>query len=169
MIMNKEKFKKEYFDWLVERVDGRGYEKLLLYLYKRPYAWGLERDKNRVEDAYQMRENYLNPGPYTLDVEPWVRELGDVSVLELFVSFAEQIDQRVMWDEDEGDRTSDWFWMMLHNIGLDGMDDEQFDQKRVTLFVDKFLSDGVLFPCRGARGLDLWMQMNRYFEENGVK
>lgn len=155
---------RRYFNYLVQKVNGKEWSRLLWYLYERPYIWNSDMDKNRVEDAYQLRENFFNPSAYILDVDQWVRDLGDASILEVLIALAEKIDALIMWDENIGDQTEKWFWGMIKNLGLYEYVDPAYDQNAVTRKVDIFANDGVLFPCRGAHGLDLWSQANRYFE-----
>ena len=82
-----------------------------------------------------------------------------------------------MTNYDEGNRTSQWFWIMLTNLGLNGMDDDHFDEYEANRIIDRFLnreyeadgSEGGIFvlekPFRDLRDVELWIQANWFIGE----
>lgn len=81
-----------------------------------------------------------------------------------------------MSDPDLGDRTSEWFWHMLSNLGLSKMNDSDFDKERAEFIVYRFLNreyepngEGGLFvieDCKDdLRRMEIWYQANMYLRE----
>ena len=78
-----------------------------------------------------------------------------------------------MSDPVVGNRTGQWFWNMIVNMGLGGMDDVKFDGLYTDAVVGKFLAreyeqngKGGLFTVEGCRydlrGIEIWYQMCWY-------
>lgn len=134
--MKKKNFKEEYFDWMLRKINCRKfsvkkYNKLLLYLNDFNFKINIKNDINRVSDAYEMRETFM-------DSELWLAEeipfelrnedgLWPASVLEVLVALACRIEDDVMADEDKGNRTSEWFWEMISNLGLTKVPESEWD------------------------------------------
>jgi hypothetical protein len=64
---------------------------------------------------------------------------GPCSVLEMMVAIAIYCEEHVMDDPDYGDRTGQWFWGMISNLGLGAMHDENFDRRDVENKITRFL------------------------------
>jgi hypothetical protein len=172
------KFKRAYFRWMVKQVTVNpghySYRKLLKYLDSVPFYWLVPMDVNRAEDAYDMRQDFADSGLYLQEFVDNARDAGDASVLEVLLAFARRIDDDIMWDETQGYRADVWFWEMIENLGIcindsDFAKNRQFIEKKVTLFMQRY-GDNWLFPLKKChqdqKTMDLWMQMNRYFDEN---
>ena len=80
-----------------------------------------------------------------------------------------------MDDPRYGDRTAQWFWGMITNLGLSPMKDRKFDERFVDDVVDRFLDreyrpdgKGGLFhikDCDGdLRDLEIWRQLLWYLD-----
>lgn len=119
--MKKKYFEEEYFEWMLSKINCRKfpvkkYYKLLLYLNEFNFKTVIKNDINRVSDAYEMRETFkesdLWDAEYIPD-KPW-----PVSVLEVLFAMSCRIEDDVMADEEKGNRTSEWFWEMICNLGL---------------------------------------------------
>lgn len=96
-------------------------------------------------------------------------------MLEALVALAQDCENEIMYDPDEGDRTGVWFWEMIENLGLDGLDDWCFDEDDFEYVVRRFLDrkykadgQGGPFVIRGFRGdlrrVELWYQLNFYMK-----
>ena len=82
-----------------------------------------------------------------------------------------------MDDPDIGDRTGQWFWSMIENLGLSDMDDAEYDELYVHRIVKRFLDrgykkngEGGLFTIhhsagRDLRNVEIWYQMCWYLDE----
>ena len=149
---------------------GRYYHELMYYLYSREFYWSkdIPMDRNRALDGIALREKYGYPGD-VMD-EP-------CSVLEMLIALACRIENQLMHNFDEGDRTAQWFWIMITNLGLNRLDDDNFDLDVADFFVDRFLNreynsngeGGGLFvvenPRQDMRDVEIWYQVNWYLTE----
>lgn len=125
-------------------------------------------DRNRAADGIDLRYKYGCDNDI-LD-EP-------CSILEMLIALAVRIENQIMNDYDSGDRTSQWFWLMLTNLGLNRMDDDHYDEETVDWFLDRFLNreydcngeGGGLFilerPFDDLREVEIWVQANWYLGE----
>ncbi len=169
--------RKEYFEWMYHTVcDGHfatenSYRKLLLYLDSIDYYWILQDDSNRAADGEDLRWSFL----FWNGMEERINELqGSCSVLEMILAMAYRCEE-IMDDAVIGDRTSQWFWNMMNNLGLGGMIDTRFDEGFVNsviyIFLDReFKPDGhgSLFVVRNCdvdlRNVNIWTCMLWYLD-----
>ena len=75
-------------------------------------------DSNRTHDAQELRADLI--AEMALD-HTAVRPFPNVSMLEVMISIADRLGQ-ITGDED----TAFWFWEMVSNLALDGIDDTEF-------------------------------------------
>lgn len=75
-------------------------------------------DSNRIQDAQEFRADLI--AEMNLD-HTYVRPFENVSLLEVMISIADRLGQ-ITGDED----TAFWFWEMVSNLVLDGIDDTEF-------------------------------------------
>nr|DAQ36489.1 MAG TPA: hypothetical protein [Caudoviricetes sp.] len=75
-------------------------------------------DSNRIHDAQELRADLI--AEMALD-HAAVRPFPNVSMLEVMISIADRLGQ-ITGDED----TAFWFWEMVSNLVLDGIDDTEF-------------------------------------------
>ena len=75
-------------------------------------------DGNRIQDAQEMRADLI--AEMNLD-HIYVRPFENVSLLEVMIAIAQRLGQ-ITGDED----TAFWFWEMVSNLVLDGIDDNEF-------------------------------------------
>lgn len=75
-------------------------------------------DSNRVQDAQELRADLI--AEHDLD-HTCVRPFKNVSLLEVMIAIANRLGQ-ITGDED----TAFWFWEMVSNLVLDGIDDTEF-------------------------------------------
>lgn len=75
-------------------------------------------DGNRIQDAQEMRADLI--AEMALD-HTSVRPFMNVSLLEVMIAIANRLGQ-ITGDED----TAFWFWEMMSNLVLDGIDDTEF-------------------------------------------
>lgn len=128
-----------YYKWLYDivcanRYENISYNNLLSFLFKREFIYSLEMDENRYIDGISMRDRY----EATLGNE-YSNMSGPCSVLEMLVALAVRIEEMVN-DPKFGDRTSQWFWMMITNLGIADMIDERFDEDRANRIISRFLN-----------------------------
>lgn len=147
---------------------GKSYNQLFEYLYSVEFYWTIPMDRNRALDGIDLRDKYGCSNDI-LD-EP-------CSVLEMLIGLAARMENQFMTNYDEGDRTGQWFWMMLTNLGLNRLDDDNFNEEIADYFTYRFLDrdyesngeGGGLFvverPFQDLRDVDIWTQMNWYLGE----
>lgn len=172
----REKINNEYFKWLFDLVCGKryskqvSYKKLLTYLHDTEFIYIIERDRNRAEDGIDLRYRFA----YECFDDPNVKTYltGPCSVLEMMVALAIRCEDN-MDDPRVGDRTGQWFWGMIVNLGLGSMTDNHFDKHRVRDVLQRFLEReyepdgrGGLFTIKNCkydlRDIEIWYQLSWY-------
>lgn len=143
-------------------------------LHETEFVFTIPMDDNRAVDGIDLRYRFGDecsfPGPMIaslLDDSP-------CSVLEMMVALAVRCEEHIMDDPDIGNRTGKWFWGMIRNLGLDGMNDFRFDCRYVDDVLYRLLErrygrngDGGLFTVNNGRDMrqtDIWYQMNYYLD-----
>lgn len=171
--MNKNDVVNSYFNWLYETVcenrfsEEVSYKKLLTQLHNTEFRYTLLMDDNRSEDGLCLRDRFAND----YDIPNIDRYLqGPCSVLEMMVALAIRCEESTMDDPKYGDRTGQWFWQMIGNLGLGAMKDVRYDKIFVRGVLDKFLDRkydrdgrGGLFHIKNCdtdlRDIEIWNQM----------
>ena len=136
MQITERTIEKEYYKYLVSFIDGgkyKRYSKLLDYLYHTDYIWEYEMDENRAGDGLEFR-NYFEMDFHVTNV----RISGPCSMLEMMVGLAYRMERELMDDVAYGDRTSQWFWMMINSLGLGYMNNRNFDADMADEIIDTF-------------------------------
>lgn len=166
----------EYFDWLVCIVCGDkksravSYEKLLAYLHSVEFTYTIPRDQSRYDDGVYMRYRFSLARGYD-DIFNKIK--GPCSVLEMMVALAVRCEKTIMDNPDYGDRTGQWFWGMVVNLGLGSMTDSRFNERVAEERILRFLNReydpdgrGGLFTIRNCkydvREFEIWWQMCHY-------
>lgn len=180
--MTRDELNDEYFDWIYRIVFKDGYSrrlsyrKLLRHLHGVDFASPIPLDANRAEDGIDLRYRFGYEKGYSgrdisqnLDNRP-------CSVLEMMIALTIRCEEHIMDDPDIGNRTGQWFWNMIVNLGLGSMTDEKFDRDRTDEIIFRFLNheyqpngEGGLFtvknPKRDMREVEIWYQMCWYLNE----
>ena len=177
--MLKQEIEREYFNWICDIVCGYRYspenlyDELLSYLHQVEFTWIISKDSNRAEDGIDLRRRFS----YVHEIEDLSDLLdGPCSVLEMMVALAIRCEETIMDDPTIGDRTGQWFWKMIVNLGLGAMTDRHFDINYVDEVIDRFLSreyepdgHGGLFTVRNCdhdlRDVEIWVQMLWYLDD----
>jgi len=164
-----------YKEWLMGLVDILPtYSKLVDKLDSRHFVWTVRNDVNRASDGINLRSRFIEEMNFPATEQFFMRPC---SVLEMMVALACRIEDDIMFDPALGNRSGMWFWIMLKNLGLDGMDDDHFDNENVDVILNILLSrtyfrngNGGLFPLkrpmRNQRNVEIWYQMCSFIEEN---
>ena len=169
-----------YFDWLCDlvRVDEQTlhWYEVLWILQNTDFVVVHPMDENRVGDALDLRMEYWDGRAKIGLVE---RE--SASVLEVLIALARRGERDIMHDPDLGDRSSDWFWIMIFNLGLDefayyGALDSRKRREKLDEILENFMmrkydksGNGSIFRARNfsvnMKKEELWSQMNYFFDE----
>ena len=174
----------DYFNWMYDLVcDDRfsehiSYKKLLMHLHTIEFRYSMAKDQNRANDGINLRyrfalvyEEKYNMSPIAIadSIE------GPCSVLEMMIALSIKCEENIMDDPKIGDRTSQWFWGMIVNMGLGAMDDSRFDRFNVNTHVQIFLDreyepngTGGLFTINNCecdlRTMEIWRQLCWYLD-----
>ena len=172
------KIKSDYFNWMYDMMcEGRfapeiSYRSLFEFLHEAEFTYFIPHDENRAEDGIYLRYRYcVRHG--CEDLEHYLD--GPCSVLEMIVALAIRCEESIMDDTRYGDRTSQWFWGMISNLGLGSMTDNSFDEDYVKYCVERFLNReyapdgrGGLFTIRNCeedlRKVEIWYQLCWYLD-----
>lgn len=165
-----------YHEWLVRQVADRGrpnYNELLLYLDTEKFEPPCMMDLNRASKGLDLRYEFagLRNIP-DAEMEYWFIDIP-CSMLEMMVALCLDIEDRIMYNEEQGNRTSLWFWTMVRSLGLEDMTDDRFDPDYCDDVMDVFdhrdyapNGAGGLFTCertdKDMRTMEIWYQMCEY-------
>lgn len=162
----------EYLRWIFDVIDGWDYSCMLKQLHTIEFYSDIWLDENLIDDVESFRDRMGRDydGPR-----------GGPTVLEIFVVLADKCEDKIMHNPDFGNRTSDWFWAMMDNLGLGRYDDVHYNSnssEKVSDIIDIFLEKdyeydgtcGGAFPCKDPpkdmRNTALWEQLNYWLNEN---
>lgn len=161
-----------YFDWLVFQIspdyhERERYSKLLFALYSTEFFWVVPRDLNRAKDGLDLRNQYEREVGAGIDI------FGPCTCLEMLIALAIRCENELMYDPDFGDRTDQWFWIMIDNLGLDQFENDEFDKDEVDYILNRFMnreygSNGefCMFPgtesVKNLKKMELAYQINYY-------
>ena len=172
----------DYFEWLYSIVekkrhpDQASFRKLLMHLHNIEFKYSILRDQNRAEDGMDLRYRYAISNGYS-DSANTVMDIleGPCSVLEMMVALSIRCEENIMDDPNVGDRTSQWFWGMIVNLGLGSMTNDRYDRRYVDDVIFRFLDrdydpdgKGGLFRIRQCdrdlRTVEIWYQLCWYID-----
>lgn len=160
----------EYYEWLKKYIIGVDpdlyiYNKLLWQLHNHEFRIKLKNDKNRIEDAVELRLIFGH-----------IMENHPISVFEVMVALASRAEQSIMHDDILGDRTSRWFWSMIDSMGLTYYTDDDYKPKEVGDILTRLIQRryapngaGGLFTVRPPHGdmrrMEIWDQLCLYLDD----
>ena len=168
----------DYFEYLCDLIDAKrfskrvSYRKLLMRLHDTEFTWFIPYDDNRADDGIQLRRRFALVRN-DMSLSNYI--LGPCSVLEMMVALAVRCEETIMDDALMGNRTGQWFWGMVHNLGLSPMSDSKFNKAVVDDIIARFLrreyepdGRGGLFTVkryeRDMRKVEIWCQLSWYLD-----
>ena len=172
----KDRINDDYFEWLCEVVDSKrfskhvSYRKLLMHLHNIEFTWFIPYDDNRADDGIMLRRKYAL-SHHDEELSDYIS--GPCSVLEMMAALAIRCEESIMDDTLFGNRTGQWFWGMIRNLGLSPMNDSNFDAEFVDDVIARFLNreyepdgKGGLFTIKNCdhdlRTVEIWRQLSWY-------
>ncbi len=173
----------EYFNWLYHLICNDKYyikvtyNKLLYFLDNIDFIPYLEMDDNRRVDGLDFRYRFGYDYGYSEEEIDQIFSRKNCSMLEMMVALSHKVEEQITSNMMYGDRTGQWFWGMIVNLGLGKMNDSNFDERycseRVEIFMrNKYAFNGLggLFtvnnPPEDMRKTDIWCQFMWYLSEN---
>lgn len=180
--MTKNELNKEYFEWMYQLVRKDGYSKRLSYrklfthLHDIEFTYIIRMDGNRAEDGIDLRYRFGYERQYNNTIIATYLNDRPCSVLEMLIALAIRCEEHIMDDPDIGNRTGQWFWNMISNLGLSSLDDTRFDSGYLNRVIARFLNreykrngEGGLFTVKNSkydlRTVEIWYQMCWYLDE----
>lgn len=163
-----------YFDWMCDIVGNyHTYSRLLTRLHQIDFVYILPMDENRERDGIDLRYRFAYDEN---SVDDDFLSERPCSVLEMMVALALRIEEDIAYDPDVGSRTHCWFWDMVQSLGLDDMDDYNYDEDYVDDVIDRFMyreykrnGEGGLFTIQNCphdlRTVEIWYQMGWYMND----
>lgn len=169
----------DYFDWLYKTAckdrfsEEISYRKLFMALHNKVFRYSILNDGNRAEDGIDLRRRFAYEYEIMDDADEYLTE--PCSVLEMILALSIRCEENIMDDPNFGDRTSQWFWGMISNLGLGSMTDDNFNKKFVNDILECFLDrnyepdgKGGLFRIRNClydlRTVEIWVQLCWYLD-----
>lgn len=154
-----------YFEWLHDMVcgtrfsDETSFRKLITHLHNTEFGYLLRNDESRAREGMNLRHRFaLTQMPEIPEYEILDILDGPCSVLEMMIALAIYCEEHVMDNPQVGDRTGQWFWNMVVNLGLADQMDVRFDKRYVEDTLRRFLNrqyepngTGGLFKIRNCR------------------
>lgn len=166
--INHEEVVKLYFEWLVHLVDGEEVVDVLYDLHQFEFVALLEMDKNRIGDAFNLRNMFGREVGYEgMFGEEWP------SIFEVMVSLAFHMNDLTQEIEQDA-QISKWFWEIFDNLEFEVNGDYgRINHDICERFVYRMYREdgyGGLFPLKSPesnqREIELWYQMHQYLAEN---
>ena len=174
--MTENKIKYDYFEWMIGLVSSKGrfrhrsYQKLLTRLHLLDFTYLIDKDGNREADGIDLRYRFGCVCAYSDSSIASYLDDKPCSVLEMMIALALRCEENIMDDPEFGNRTGEWFWSMIGNLGLLSMTDERYDRSYIDTVVRRFLNreyhpngHGGLFVIhnldRDLRNVEIWYQM----------
>lgn len=183
-MMDKNYLLNLYFNWMCsvafpdEHIRSH-YINALTLLNTTNFTYLIALDENRMTDGLDLRYHFSYGTKLPYDYVSV--ELSDIpcSVLEMMIALALRCENSIMSNSIYGDRTSEWFWKMFTNLGLDKYPDEIWNESVYQIaagIIRKFLQreyepdgTGSLFrfnsPSCDMRNVEIWDQMCLYMSE----
>lgn len=179
--MDKVEVQKDYYIWLKGISElGEKYSMLCDKLHRTPFVWIIDMDANRAADGKTLRYLYTCERNFDNEEREKAEEYlsGPCSLLEFLVALARRIEVDIMAEGGIDDRTGEWFWDMISNLGLLKFDDKHYNENQVDYILNRFMSrkysengDGNVFKnakkgrVKGGphfRDLEVWSQAQAY-------
>lgn len=152
--------------------ESLSYRKLLAVLHNTEFVYSIPKDENRAEDGLSLRYRFA-----LLKGDGDLAECltGPCSIFEMMVALSIRCEENIMDDPSVGDRTAQWFWEMIANLGLNSMTDDRYDRRFVEDVISRFLDrdyepdgKGGLFRVRNCRRdlrtVEIWYQLCWYLD-----
>lgn len=180
--------KTDYFRWLCGLIEGitddprTSYRGLLYTLFAKDFYCFVANDANRSSDGIYLRQDYLESIGVNDEEhhDERVALNGPCRMLEMMVALAKRCEDDIMYDPKKKDRTRDWFFVMIKNLGLDIYTDANFNcesQEAINRVLDCVIErtytekgEGGLFPLknpkRDQRKVEIWFQLAAWLDEN---
>lgn len=161
----------DYYHWLVEKVyipPNKTFSTLFDMLHSQEFVWIVPNDDNRVSDALELRESFMDGREGSLDLE-------GATLLEVLIALS----GRASFITDV--TSEQWVWTFIKNLDLNRYFDplNEKDMMSIQDIIERFIwrtyrADGYggLFPLKkpkdDQREVEMWYQLNTYVIERNL-
>lgn len=158
----------EYYEWLVSKIflpPNKSFNTLFDMMHSREFVWLVPNDDNRIEDALELRSEFLKGRKDMLDLE-------GATLLEVLISLSRRVSFLA------GLTPKDWAWKLIKNLRLDKKFDPltENDMNRINEILEglvwrTYYKDGrggffpLKHPDEDQTQVEIWYQMNKYIIE----
>lgn len=178
--MTRDDILNQYFEWLFNIVCGLrfaesiSFRKLIVHLHNTEFRYSIPNDASRAHGGENLRHRFAaSQMPDIPEYEILDILGGPCSVFEMMVALAIYTEEHLMTNPQIGDRTGQWFWNMVVNLGLGDQMDNRFNKRYVEDTLQRFLDrkyepngKGGLFTIRNCghdlRKVDIFRQLCWY-------
>lgn len=161
----------DYYRWLVSKIftpPNKTFDTLFDMLHSQEFVWIVPNDDNRVADALELRDEFMNGKEGSLT-------LGGATLLEVIVSLS----QRAAFIAGSG--PEQWAWILIKNLDMSRYHDPLNDADMMSiqdlmerLIWRTYRPDGFggFFPLKNPeedqREVEIWYQLNSYVIERNL-
>jgi hypothetical protein len=157
-----------YFGWLVSLIDdGRADQHPIIIhaAWDMEFTYSIPTDANRAQDGIDLRRAYERESSLALP------DLGPCRVLEFLIALSQRMEY-ILYDYDHPNQCHVWFWKMITNLGVIGLNDRKIVDSLLHRFIIReygYYGDGGLFPLshpkEDQRTVEVWYQMHKWIAE----
>lgn len=131
--------KKNYDEYIINKVIDDElciYRSLIKKLFSIEYKYNTI-NKDRHDDVIEYRKNYLIDNKIN---QTDILDKYKVNVLEVLIVLSIRTEDDTMHDIKYGDRSCQWFWAIISDIGLIKFDDNNYNESEVEKIVFNWMS-----------------------------
>lgn len=173
-----------YKEWLYSKIEFGDYVDrylgLLDLLFEMGFFTMMSVDENRASDGRDLRWIFTEETGVCSYEELNIAMGRECRVIEMLIALARKIATKIIGDVGKGDRTPDWFWRFIKNLGLDGCIGDYIPlefRASARVALTKWMSrdigydgSGGIFPLKNPPGderkTEIIYQMYAYIHEN---
>jgi hypothetical protein len=160
-----------YFEWLCRLVCDRqhrqsSYRQMLQNIHLIPFIAINPLDENRGADGIELRYRFAREENRRSELI--YLEIEKCSVLEMMIALAVRCEEHIMENSEIGNRTAQWFWIMVQNLGIEQTSDTYDVTRIITRLLHRdYESDGrgglfIVDTGDDVRQIEIWYQMCLY-------
>lgn len=160
-----------YYEWLISQIHfprnfNKTFDQLLDRLHRVEFVWIVDGDDNRIQDAKDLRTEFMRKYSFDLEFKSYV------SVLEIIIAVS-----RIL-EFIAGGEAPDWAWRLIDNLRLNNYYDPLTKRKRREIddILEAFIwrtyernGQGgffpLIFPEEDQTKVEIWYQLNAYVKE----
>jgi hypothetical protein len=159
----------EYYDWLVSNIalpPNKSFNTLFDMMHSREFIWLVPNDDNRIQDALELRSEFLKGKNKKL-------ALDGATLLEVLISLSRRASFTAGYTPEH------WAWKLIKNLQLHKefdpltqVDMDKIDEALETLIWRTYRKDGrggffpLKHPEEDQTQVEIWYQMNKYVIES---